>query len=234
MLQAIEKHRVTMTFMVPAMIHALLAEPSIHTRDLSSLRLLSYGAAPMSPARIKEAWAAFGPVLAQGYGAGETTGGVISLSIADHARAISGEKPQLLSACGRAFCESELQVLNDDGQPVLTRLHSECLTGDTLYSLKCDCGAQLEAGLKAIAEAGVVGFITVTTLPTVTAVEPFGVHVRLSSPTLKMISSMTIRSPPIMLTSPKASKWFATNHMLTVCGWVEAPGATENREATSA
>ena len=42
----------------------------------------------------------------------------------------------------------------DDGQPVLTRLHSECLTGDTLYSLKCDCGAQLEASLQAIAEAG--------------------------------------------------------------------------------
>lgn len=41
-----------------------------------------------------------------------------------------------------------------DGAPVLTRVHSECLTGDTLYSLKCDCGAQLEAGLKAIAEAG--------------------------------------------------------------------------------
>ena len=41
-----------------------------------------------------------------------------------------------------------------DGEPVLTRLHSECLTGDTLYSLKCDCGAQLEGGLAAIAEAG--------------------------------------------------------------------------------
>jgi len=42
----------------------------------------------------------------------------------------------------------------DDGAPVLTRMHSECLTGDTLYSLKCDCGAQLQAGLRAIAEAG--------------------------------------------------------------------------------
>ncbi len=40
------------------------------------------------------------------------------------------------------------------GEPVLIRMHSECLTGDTLYSLKCDCGAQLEAGLKAIAQAG--------------------------------------------------------------------------------
>lgn len=42
----------------------------------------------------------------------------------------------------------------DDGAPVLTRLHSECLTGDTFYSLKCDCGPQLQAGLRAIAEAG--------------------------------------------------------------------------------
>ncbi len=42
----------------------------------------------------------------------------------------------------------------NQGEPVLIRMHSECLTGDTLYSLKCDCGAQLEAGLKAIAEAG--------------------------------------------------------------------------------
>ncbi|MBV8047573.1 MAG: GTP cyclohydrolase II [Paludibacterium sp.] len=42
---------------------------------------------------------------------------------------------------------------NDD-EPVLIRLHSECLTGDALFSLKCDCGFQLEAALAAIAEAG--------------------------------------------------------------------------------
>jgi len=38
--------------------------------------------------------------------------------------------------------------------PVLARVHSECLTGDALFSLRCDCGAQLEFGLAAIAEAG--------------------------------------------------------------------------------
>nr|WP_295662310.1 GTP cyclohydrolase II [Polymorphobacter sp.] len=38
--------------------------------------------------------------------------------------------------------------------PVLTRLHSACLTGDVLGSLKCDCGPQLRAGLVAIAAAG--------------------------------------------------------------------------------
>jgi len=38
--------------------------------------------------------------------------------------------------------------------PVLVRLHSECLTGDALFSLRCDCGFQLEAALDAIAEVG--------------------------------------------------------------------------------
>jgi len=41
-----------------------------------------------------------------------------------------------------------------NGEPVLGRLHSECLTGDALFSLRCDCGAQLEAALRAIAAEG--------------------------------------------------------------------------------
>ncbi|MFT0211691.1 GTP cyclohydrolase II [Pseudomonas sp. F1_0610] len=41
-----------------------------------------------------------------------------------------------------------------DGQPVLGRLHSECLTGDALFSQRCDCGAQLHAALEEIAKAG--------------------------------------------------------------------------------
>lgn len=41
-----------------------------------------------------------------------------------------------------------------DGQSVLTRIHSECLTGDALFSLRCDCGNQLDAALKAIAGEG--------------------------------------------------------------------------------
>jgi GTP cyclohydrolase II len=41
-----------------------------------------------------------------------------------------------------------------DGEPVLCRIHSECLTGDALFSLRCDCGNQLEAALSAIAREG--------------------------------------------------------------------------------
>jgi GTP cyclohydrolase II len=40
------------------------------------------------------------------------------------------------------------------GQPVLTRLHSECFTGDLLGSLRCDCGDQLRGALAAMAAAG--------------------------------------------------------------------------------
>lgn len=40
------------------------------------------------------------------------------------------------------------------GAPPLVRVHSECLTGDALFSQRCDCGAQLEAALERIALEG--------------------------------------------------------------------------------
>ncbi|MCY1702862.1 bifunctional 3,4-dihydroxy-2-butanone-4-phosphate synthase/GTP cyclohydrolase II [Deinococcus sp. SL84] len=40
------------------------------------------------------------------------------------------------------------------GQPLLVRVHSECLTGDAFHSLRCDCGPQLNAAMRAIAAEG--------------------------------------------------------------------------------
>jgi 3,4-dihydroxy 2-butanone 4-phosphate synthase / GTP cyclohydrolase II len=45
-------------------------------------------------------------------------------------------------------------VIPVQDQPVLVRMHSECLTGDVLHSAKCDCGPQLEYAMKQVAEAG--------------------------------------------------------------------------------
>ncbi len=42
----------------------------------------------------------------------------------------------------------------DDGEPVLVRMHSSCITGDLLGSLRCDCGAQLDLALRKIGETG--------------------------------------------------------------------------------
>jgi 3,4-dihydroxy 2-butanone 4-phosphate synthase/GTP cyclohydrolase II len=42
----------------------------------------------------------------------------------------------------------------DDGEPVLVRVHSECLTGDVFSSRRCDCGPQLHSAMSLIAEEG--------------------------------------------------------------------------------
>ena len=49
-----------------------------------------------------------------------------------------------------------------NGDPVLTRVHSECLTGDVFGSLRCDCGDQLSAAMKLIADQGrgVMGYLS--------------------------------------------------------------------------
>ena len=117
-LASIEKHQVTACFLVPTMINMLVAYPRVKDYDLSSLKQVTYGSAPMAPSRIREAWDLFGPVLSQGYGAGETTGGLVALTTADHRDAIEGNQEGLLSSCGRVFSESELRLVNDDGHDV--------------------------------------------------------------------------------------------------------------------
>jgi len=44
--------------------------------------------------------------------------------------------------------------LCSNGDPVLVRVHSECLTGDVFHSLRCDCGDQVELSMKKISEEG--------------------------------------------------------------------------------
>ncbi|MGB3835225.1 GTP cyclohydrolase II [Castellaniella sp.] len=56
-------------------------------------------------------------------------------------------------ASGKEHVALTLGDLSTDA-PVLARIHSECLTGDALFSQRCDCGAQLEAALQRIAEEG--------------------------------------------------------------------------------
>jgi 3,4-dihydroxy 2-butanone 4-phosphate synthase/GTP cyclohydrolase II len=53
--------------------------------------------------------------------------------------------------------EQHLALVHGDvssGESVLVRVHSECLTGDILGSLKCDCGPQLQAALAKVADEG--------------------------------------------------------------------------------
>ncbi|WP_017429286.1 GTP cyclohydrolase II [Vreelandella jeotgali] len=56
-------------------------------------------------------------------------------------------------ATGKDHVALTLGDINGEA-PVLGRVHSECLTGDALFSMRCDCGYQLQEALKRIAEAG--------------------------------------------------------------------------------
>lgn len=59
-------------------------------------------------------------------------------------------------ANGNAVEEAVVLRMGDvsNGAPVLVRIHSQCLTGDVLHSLRCDCRSQLEQALKRIAAEG--------------------------------------------------------------------------------
>lgn len=109
--------RVSHSFMVPTMINMLLAATQGQYRPLPDLLRLGYGAAPMAPARILQAMDVFGPILSQGYGAGETTSGVCALTVQDHLYARAA-RPELLASCGRPFLESLVEVVDEAGQAV--------------------------------------------------------------------------------------------------------------------
>jgi len=70
----------------------------------------------------------FGPVLSQGYGAGETTSGVCGLSVEDHLFARAA-MPGRLASCGRPFLESQVDIVDDEGQPVATGEIGEIVVG---------------------------------------------------------------------------------------------------------
>ncbi|GAA4006029.1 long-chain fatty acid--CoA ligase [Comamonas faecalis] len=107
--------RVTHTFMVPTMVNMLLQQVQGQYRPLPDLLRLGYGAAPMAPARILQAMDVFGPILSQGYGAGETTSGVCALTVQDHLYARAA-RPERLASCGRPFLESLVEIVDDAGR----------------------------------------------------------------------------------------------------------------------
>ncbi|MER7394942.1 AMP-binding protein [Streptomyces sp. NPDC000151] len=114
-LEAVERERITATFLVPAMVNMVLAHPGAAAYDLSSLTSVRIGGAPISPQRLRDAVEFFGPVVAQGYGLGETTSVVAGLSGQEIAHAVK-EDPELLRSCGRATYDTEIRVVDEAGR----------------------------------------------------------------------------------------------------------------------
>ncbi len=111
-LQLIEKEKVTMTFMVPTIIYMFLDLLKQKDYDLKSLRIVLYGAAPMSDVRLTEAIKKFGNVFVQKYGQVECPDMIATLSIDDHIKA--QKSPHILQSCGRPDIMVFLRIVDDN------------------------------------------------------------------------------------------------------------------------
>ncbi|MFL0276184.1 fatty-acid--CoA ligase FadD8 [Mycobacterium sp. SMC-19] len=110
-LRVIEEQKITATMLVPSMIYALMDHPDSHTRDLSSLETVYYGASAMNPVRLQEAIDRFGPIFAQYYGQSEAPMVITYLAKGDHDQ-------KRLTSCGRPTLFARVALLDDDGNPV--------------------------------------------------------------------------------------------------------------------
>ncbi len=110
-LRVIEERRITATMLVPSMIYALMDHPDSHTRDLSSLETVYYGASAMNPVRLAEAIRRFGPIFAQYFGQSEAPMAITYLAKTDHTE-------HRLTSCGRPTLHARTALLDTHGKPV--------------------------------------------------------------------------------------------------------------------
>ena len=115
-LDRIDRDRATFLFMVPTMIYRVLDAAERREVDLSSLRTILYGAAPITRERLEQGLRRLGPVFMQLYGQTEAPNFLTRLTREEHDPA----HPDRLGSCGRAATMVEIAVLDGNGEPVAT------------------------------------------------------------------------------------------------------------------
>ncbi|MGO4281815.1 AMP-binding protein [Cupriavidus sp. RAF20_2] len=113
-LEAVARHSITCTFLVPSQIYGLLDFPGLADHDLSSLHRIWYGAAPIAPARLAEAIGRIGRIFGQIYGQAEAPMTVTYLRADEHDPA----RPHLMGSCGRPIPGNDVRLLDTQLQEV--------------------------------------------------------------------------------------------------------------------
>ncbi len=113
-IDTVEQERISHSFLVPTALYRLLELQNAAPRNLASLRTLLYGAAPMSPARLKDLLDCFGPIFVQSYAATEAAMIVSLLGKADH-RTDSAEAIERLNSTGRTTPGVEVFIADENG-----------------------------------------------------------------------------------------------------------------------
>ena len=112
LIAAIEQHRVTQLFLVPTVIQSLLDQAAGKPEALHTLRLLRYGAAPISAALLRQARATLSCDLMQVYGMTEATGTVACLPPADHNDSEAGGR---MRSCGKPLAHVDICIMDAQG-----------------------------------------------------------------------------------------------------------------------
>ena len=113
-LRDIEEYEVTWTFLVPTMIYTILDRPDLGDTDTSSLETLIYGAAPMTPARLREGLDEFGTVFTQFYGQTEVPNLITGLGKEEHRIAIENEKEYRLGSAGTPTLMADVKIVDTE------------------------------------------------------------------------------------------------------------------------
>lgn len=111
-LEDIGRNGVTWTFLVPTMIYALLDHPALAETDTSSLETLVYGAAPMTPTRLKEGIDEFGTVFVQFYGQTEVPNLITVLGKEEHRIAIEEGEEHRLGSAGQPALMADVDIVD--------------------------------------------------------------------------------------------------------------------------
>jgi fatty-acyl-CoA synthase len=112
-LDAIGRHAISSSILVPTMIYRLLEQPSAQA-DLATLQRIYYGGSAISPARLHEAIGRFGSIFFQFYGQAECPMAVCVMRPQEHLL----ERPERLASCGRPLPWLDVALLDDEGVPV--------------------------------------------------------------------------------------------------------------------
>ena len=105
-LRLVAEHRIARTFLVPTMLHRIIEHPAFAAADLSSLQMITYGAAPAAPELIERAVAAFPHVgFVNVFGQTETLGAVTMLGPDEH-------RGGRLASVGRPLPGVEIRIVD--------------------------------------------------------------------------------------------------------------------------
>lgn len=151
-LALIERHRITHTFLPPTLIYMLLQHERLAMTRLDSLQCFWYGAAPISVARLEEALAKIGPVMAQLFGQTEAPMMISMMSPREHFYADGSVARERLSSAGRPGPLVQVTTMDGEGRLLPTGETGEIVVRGSLVM------AGYYKDPKATAEAGRFGW----------------------------------------------------------------------------